>query len=152
MHSKIIFKVFGLLLMVYSISLLPPIMVAAYYQDGGLYAFSGVLIGVLLTGLLIWYPVRNHSRELKIRDGFLIVVMFWTVLGLAGALPFYLAKDVPLSLTDAIFESFSGLTTTGATVIVGLDSLPHAIVWYRQQLQWIGGMGIIVLAVAILPM
>jgi trk system potassium uptake protein TrkH len=138
--------------MVYSISLLPPIMVAAYYQDGGLYAFSGVLIGVLLTGLLIWYPVRNHSRELKIRDGFLIVVMFWTVLGLAGALPFYLAKDVPLSLTDAIFESFSGLTTTGATVIVGLDSLPHAILWYRQQLQWMGGMGIIVLAVAILPM
>jgi len=152
MHSKIILKVFGLLLMVYSISLLPPIMVAAIYQDGGLYAFSSVLLGVLLTGLLIWYPVRNYSKELKIRDGFLIVVMFWTVLGLAGALPFYLAKDVPLSLTDAIFESFSGLTTTGATVIVGLDSLPHAILWYRQQLQWMGGMGIIVLAVAILPM
>jgi len=152
MHSKIILKVFGLLLMVYSISLLPPVMVAAIYQDGGLYAFISVLLGVLFTGLLIWYPVRNYSKELKIRDGFLIVVMFWTVLGLAGALPFYLATDVPLSLTDAIFESFSGLTTTGATVIVGLDSLPHAILWYRQQLQWMGGMGIIVLAVAILPM
>ena len=152
MHSKIIFKVFGLLLMVYSISLLPPIMIALYYQDGGLWAFVQVLIGVLLTGLIIWYPVRNHSRELKIRDGFIVVVMFWTVLGFAGALPFYIDKDVPLSLTDSIFESFSGLTTTGATVIIGLDELPHAVLWYRQQLQWMGGMGIIVLAVAILPM
>lgn len=152
MHSKIILKVFGILLMVYSISLLPPIIVALYYGDGGLYSFSSALIGVLLTGLLIWYPVRNHSRELKIRDGFLIVVMFWTVLGLAGAIPFYFANDVKLTLTDAIFESFSGLTTTGATVMVGLDTLPHSILWYRQQLQWMGGMGIIVLAVAILPM
>ena len=152
MHSKIIFKVFGLLLMVYSISLLPPIMIALYYQDGGLWAFVQVMIGVLLTGLIIWYPVRNYSRELKIRDGFIVVVMFWTVLGFTGALPFYIDKDVPLSLTDSIFESFSGLTTTGATVIIGLDELPHAVLWYRQQLQWMGGMGIIVLAVAILPM
>mgnify|MGYP000079539661 CR=1 FL=1 len=138
--------------MVYSISLLPPIMIALYYQDGGLWAFVQVLVGVLLTGLIIWYPVRNHSRELKIRDGFIVVVMFWTVLGFAGSLPFYIDKDVPLSLTDSIFESFSGLTTTGATVIIGLDELPHAVLWYRQQLQWMGGMGIIVLAVAILPM
>ena len=152
MHSKIILKVFGILLMVYSVSLLPPILVALYYQDGGLYSFSSVLLGVLLAGLAIWYPVRNHRQDLKIRDGFLIVVMFWVVLGLAGAIPFYFAEDVRLSITDAIFESFSGLTTTGATVMVGLDSLPHSILWYRQQLQWMGGMGIIVLAVAVLPM
>lgn len=152
MNSKMILKVFGILLMVYSVSLLPPILVSLIYQDGGLYSFSGVLLGVLITGLLLWYPVRNHSQDLKIRDGFLIVVMFWTVLGLTGALPFVIAEDVRLSFTDAIFESFSGLTTTGATVIIGLDELPHAILWYRQQLQWMGGMGIIVLAVAILPM
>jgi len=138
--------------MVFSFSLLPPIMISLYYQDGGFFAFSEVLLGVLFTGLVIWYPVRNHSRELKIRDGFIIVVMFWTVLGFAGALPFYIDQNVPLSLTDSIFESFSGLTTTGATVIIGLDELPHAVLWYRQQLQWMGGMGIIVLAVAILPM
>jgi len=152
MHSKIILKVFGILLMVFSISLLPPIIVAMIYQDGGLYAFSGTLAGVLLTGLLMWYPVRNYSQDLKIRDGFIVVVMFWTVLGLTGAIPFVLSSDVQLSVTDAVFESFSGLTTTGATVITGLDTLPHAILWYRQQLQWMGGMGIIVLAVAILPM
>ncbi len=152
MHSKIILKVLGLLLMVFSLSLVPPVLIALYYQDGALAAFLDVLIGVLILGLLLWYPVRNHSQDLKIRDGFLIVVMFWTVLGFVGALPFYIEKDIPLSLTDAIFESFSGLTTTGATILNGLDDMPHAILWYRQQLQWMGGMGIIVLAVAILPM
>jgi len=152
MHSKIITKVIGILLMVYSISLVPPILISLYYQDGATYSFIGVMIGVLLAGLLLWYPVRNHKRELKIRDGFLVVVLFWTVLGLVGALPFYFEPEVPLTLTDSIFESFSGLTTTGATVMSGLDNMPHAILWYRQQLQWLGGMGIIVLAVAILPM
>lgn len=152
MHSKIITKVLGLLLMLYSVSLVPPLLVSLVYRDGATFAFSSVLIGVLLLGLLLWYPIRNHKQDLKIRDGFLVVVMFWSVLGLVGALPLYIEKEVPLSLTDAIFESFSGLTTTGATVMSGLDNMPHAILWYRQQLQWMGGMGIIVLAVAILPM
>ena len=152
MHSKIITKVIGLLLMVYSISLVPPVLVSLIYQDGGTNSFVGVMLGVFLAGLLLWYPTRNHKRELKIRDGFLVVVLFWTVLGMVGALPFYFEPQVPLTLTDSIFESFSGLTTTGATVMSGLDTMPHAILWYRQQLQWMGGMGIIVLAVAILPM
>lgn len=152
MHSKIITKVLGLLLMLYSVSLVPPLLVSLVYRDGATFAFSSVLIGVLLLGLVLWYPIRNHKQDLKIRDGFLVVVMFWSVLGLVGALPLYIEKEVPLSLTDAIFESFSGLTTTGATVMSGLDNMPHAILWYRQQLQWMGGMGIIVLAVAILPM
>lgn len=151
MHSKIIVKVIGLLLMIFSLSLVPPVIIALLYQDGALMAFVSVMLGILLLGLIMWWPVRNHKRDLKVRDGFLVVVLFWTVLGFAGALPFYIEKEVPLSLTDAIFESFSGLTTTGATVLSGLDSMPHAILWYRQQLQWMGGMGIIVLAVAVLP-
>ncbi len=152
MHSKIVLKILGLLLMVFSASLVPPVLIALIYQDGALISFVKVLIGVLVLGVLLWYPTRNYQQELKIRDGFLIVVIFWTVLGFFGALPFYIEKAVPLSLTDAIFESFSGLTTTGATILTGLDEMPHAILWYRQQLQWMGGMGIIVLAVAILPM
>jgi trk system potassium uptake protein TrkH len=152
MHYKIIVKILGLLLMLFSLSLLPPIMVSLIYQDGATLAFTTAMIGLLIIGLALWLPVRHHRQELKIRDGFLVVVMFWTVLGLVGALPFYIEHEVPLSLTDSIFESFSGLTTTGATVLTGLDNLPHAILWYRQQLQWMGGMGIIVLAVAILPM
>ena len=96
--------------------------------------------------------MRNARADLRLREGFLIVVLFWVVLGLSGALPFFLSENVDISFTNAVFESVSGLTTTGATVIIGLDSLPRSIAFYRQELQWLGGMGIIVLAVAILPM
>ena len=89
---------------------------------------------------------------MRLRDGFLVVASFWTVLGTFGAAPLYFDDTLSLSITDAIFESISGLTTTGATVLTGLDALPKSILYYRQQLQWLGGMGIIVLAVAILPM
>lgn len=152
MQAQIIIKILGLFLMIYSISLLPPIAVALIYQDGALDAFTSALALTLIVGTILWYPNRRHRRELKIRDGFIIVVMFWTALGLVGSLPLVLEEQVPISITDAIFESFSGLTTTGATILTGLDNMPHAILWYRQQLQWLGGMGIIVLAVAILPM
>ncbi|WP_029936307.1 TrkH family potassium uptake protein [Thiomicrospira pelophila] len=152
MQFQIIIKILGLLLMVYSLSLLPPIAVALIYKDGALIAFLSAMVLTQVTGLSLWLPNRKHKRELKIRDGFIIVVMFWTALGLVGALPFLLEEEVPISISDAIFESFSGLTTTGATILSGLDTMPHAILWYRQQLQWLGGMGIIVLAVAILPL
>lgn len=152
MHSKIILKVLGILLMVFSLTLIPPFIIALIYQDGGMSDFGLSAIGLFIAGFLLWFPSRKSHHDLKIRDGFLIVVMFWTVLGFAGAVPMYFASTIYISLTDAIFESFSGLTTTGATVINGLDALPHSLLWYRQQLQWLGGMGIIVLAVAILPM
>ena len=155
MRGRMILKIISILLTVYSISLLPPIVVALIYQDGALWAFAGTMILTLITGGIGWYVFRKERASLKIRDGFLVVVIFWSVLGLVGALPLHYAHyagNMHLSWTDAVFESFSGLTTTGATVITGLDDLPHAILWYRQQLQWLGGMGIIVLAVAILPM
>jgi trk system potassium uptake protein TrkH len=96
--------------------------------------------------------VRGQHRELRVRDGFVVVALFWTVLAVVGALPFALAEQPHMSFTDAMFESMSGLTTTGATVITGIDHLPKSIQFYRQELQWLGGMGIIVLAVAVLPM
>jgi trk system potassium uptake protein TrkH len=80
------------------------------------------------------------------------VALFWSVLGTAGALPLILSDATPVSFTDAVFESISGLTTTGSTVLIGLDTLPYSILFYRQELQWLGGMGIIVLALAVLPM
>ena len=138
--------------MLFSITLLPSIIVAYLYHDGGLTTFITVMMVLFSLGLLLWYPVHNYVQELKVRDGFFIVVMFWTILGFMGAIPFYLGPSIVISPTDAIFESFSGLTTTGATVLTGLDHLPHSFLWYRQQLQWMGGLGIIVLAVAILPM
>ena len=152
MRPTAVQKVLGLLLMIFSLTMLPPLGVSYHYADGTAEAFLTALVLLLGLGTLIWLPVAKSRDELKLRDGFLVVALFWSVLGLAGALPFILAAEPHLSLTDAAFESISGLTTTGATVIIGLDQLPPAILYYRQQLQWLGGMGIIVLAVAILPM
>ncbi|MAT66597.1 MAG: potassium transporter [Gammaproteobacteria bacterium] len=145
-------RILGLLLMVFSTTLLPPVAVALIYRDGAITPFLEAFGLVLAAGLLIWWPARRNKRELRLRDGFLIVVLFWVVLGLVGALPLYLSPQPAIGLTDAVFESMSGLTTTGATVLTGIDYLPHSILFYRQQLQWMGGMGIIVLAVAVLPM
>ena len=111
-----------------------------------------VKLPTVFLGGLMWLPVRHHREELRVRDGFLIVTFFWLVLGFAGALPLALSAQPELSVTDAVFESFSGLTTTGATIISHIDGLPASILFYRQLLQWLGGMGIIVLAVAIMPM
>ncbi len=152
MQLSAIQRVLGLLLMIFSLSMLPPALVGWHYGDGEVMPFLHGFILVLGVGLLAWWPVRRERRELKLRDGFLIVVLFWTVLSLSGAIPLYLADKPNLSLTDAVFEAVSGLTTTGATVLSGIDSLPHSILFYRQQLQWLGGMGIVVLAVAILPL
>ncbi|NEX19647.1 potassium transporter [Thiorhodococcus mannitoliphagus] len=145
-------KVLGLLLTIFSFTMLPPALVAMIYQDGAIWPFLFAFGLILIAGLLIFLPVSRSQHVLRLRDGFLVVVLFWTTLGLAGSLPFLLSPSPDISPTDAIFESLSGLTTTGATVIIGLDALPKSILYYRQQLQWLGGMGIIVLAVAVLPM
>lgn len=152
MDLKVVQRILGLLLTVFSLTMLPPVLVGLLYGDGAVGAFLITFLLTLALGVVIWLPVRRYVRDMRLRDGFVVVVMFWAVLGLFGGLPFLLAEQLPLSVTDAVFESLSGLTTTGATVIIGLDGLPHALLFYRQQLQWLGGMGIIVLAVAILPM
>lgn len=145
-------RILGILLSLFSITMLPPIAVSLFYQDGADQAFVTAFVILLVTGILFWLPVRQHRKELKIRDGFIVVVMFWITLGLSGALPFFLTTYPAMSFTDAVFESMSGLTTTGATVLTRLDTLPEAVLFYRQFLQWLGGMGIVVLAVAILPL
>lgn len=152
MHFAIIFRVLGLLLMLFSLTLMPPFIVSIIYRDGTHIAFILSFIIIFVIGLSAWSPVYKSSQDLRTRDGFVITALFWAVLGIAGSLPFILAERTDLSLTDAVFESVSGLTTTGATVITGLDDLPQSILFYRQQLQWLGGIGIIVIAVAILPM
>ncbi|RUO76400.1 TrkH family potassium uptake protein [Pseudidiomarina taiwanensis] len=152
MRFRGILRILGLLICLFSVTLLPPALVALIYADGGGVAFMLAFAVSLVIGFVVWYPNRHDRSDLKARDGFLLTVLFWTVLGSVGVLPFLFTEQLPLSVTDAVFESFSGLTTTGATVLHGIDSLPHSILFYRQQLQWLGGMGIIVLAVAILPM
>ena len=145
-------RILGLLLVIFSSTQIPPMIVSIIYIDGAFEPFFYAFAITLITGIVMWLPVKNYRKELRLRDGFLVVVLFWTVLGIFGAIPFILSSQIVISNTDAIFESISGLTTTGATVISGLDNLPKSILYYRQQLQWLGGMGIIVLAVAIMPM
>ncbi len=152
MQLFVIQRILGILLMVFSTTMLPPILISVIYNDGALVPFFDAFLVTLVTGFICWLPVKSYSRDLRLRDGFLIVVLFWTVLGLFGSLPLILSDQLQMSVMDAIFESISGLTTTGATVLTGIDYLPKAIQFYRQQLQWLGGMGIIVLAVAIMPM
>lgn len=150
MHWRAIIRLFGLLLMFYSLSFIPSLIVSLFYADGQWLTFIGSTFTVFLLGLALWLGNFYQRQELSVRDGFLVVTLFWFLLGLVGALPFYLSLH--LNFTDAVFESISGFTTTGATVIVGLDQLPQSILYHRQQIQWLGGMGIIVLAVAILPL
>ena len=152
MRLRVIQKILGLLLSIFSLVLLPPLLISLATDDGASKAFAFAIVLSLSAGLSLWLPVRRLEGDLKLRDGFLVVVLFWLVLGLSGAVPFLIAENPVMSVADAVFESMSGLTTTGATVIVGIDHLPPSILFYRQLLQWLGGMGIIVLAVAILPM
>jgi trk system potassium uptake protein TrkH len=146
-----IIRILGLLVSLFSVTMLPPALVSLIYGDGGGLAFVVAFIFTLITGLAFWYPHRQEKADLRAKEGFLIVVLFWTVLATFGSLPFALLDQPQMSITDSLFESFSSLTTTGATVIEGLDFMPKAVLFYRAQLQWLGGMGIIVLAVAILP-
>ncbi len=147
-----IFRVLGLLLMIFSVSMLTPLIIYFIYHDGMVRPFVISFFLTLGTGLLLWLPTHRQQRELKVRDGFLVVFLFWVVLSFFGALPFYLNFYPHLNFTDALFESVSGLTTTGGTVLTHLDLMPHDILYYRQQLTLLGGVGIIVLALAILPL
>lgn len=142
-------RILGILIMLFSCSMLLPALVGVWYGEDVREAFITSFLVTMVVGFVTWLPVRGQRKELRTRDGYLITVLFWLVLGLFGAVPLYL---LDMSVSDAVFESFSGITTTGATVLTGLDDLPRSMLFYRQMLQWMGGMGIVVLAVAILPM
>lgn len=150
MHWRSIIRLFGILLMFYSLNFVPSLAISVYAADGEWKVFTLSLLSVVAIGLVLWGLNHNQRDELSVRDGFLVVALFWILLGLVGALPFLFGLH--LDITDSVFESISGFTTTGATVVQGLDRLPISILYHRQQIQWLGGMGIIVLAVAILPL
>ncbi|MDC3315738.1 TrkH family potassium uptake protein [Candidatus Thioglobus sp.] len=153
MQLSIVAKTIGLLLMVFSFAQVPPIIVDLIYSEGEYFSFILSFTLTALGGLILWWPFKDTKKDFRLREGVLIVVCFWIVLSLFGTLPFLITDSISsLSFSEAFFESMSGLTTTGATVLSQLDDLPKSILFYRQQLQWLGGMGIIVLAVAVLPL
>ncbi|MDD5056941.1 MAG: potassium transporter TrkG [Sideroxydans sp.] len=141
----------GLMLVMFSISYILPISAAVIYHDNTLYEFLLAMLGTFGMGLLLWILTRRYKGELSIRHGYLLVVAMWTAMPAVATLPLLLVIN-GLSFTDAYFETMSGITTTGATVLTGLDFLPPAINVWRHELNWLGGMGIIVLAVAVLPL
>jgi trk system potassium uptake protein len=146
-----IMPLLGLIAMAMSLSHLVPITVALLLEDGHADSFGISMAINFLAGFTAWAATRQYQRELNIREGILLVVFVWTGGSLFATLPLLLV--IPgLSFTDAFFEAVSGLTATGATVLSGLDDLPPSINVWRAELQWLGGMGVIVLAVAILPM
>ncbi len=150
MHLKVITRGVGALSMGFSLTLLAPIAVSLFYQDGEIWHLTASFATIFLCGALLWLASLGPQAKLRRRDGFLVVALFWLLLGLLGIFPFLFGLRMPF--IDSLFESVSGLTTTGATVISGLDQLPRSLLLYRQELQWFGGMGLVVLAVAVMPM
>ena len=152
MQYLLVLRVLGILLMVFGATFIPPMAVGWLMGDTHLQPFGiGFLLAVSI-GAVLFFSTRHIRREMKLRDGLLVVVSFWVVLGLIGSVPIYLQPGLGLSFSQAVFESVSGITTTGATVITGLDHQPASLLFYRQQLQWLGGLGILVLVVAFLPL
>lgn len=135
----------------YAVLLLVPTLVSYLYHDSAFNAFAGTALATLAGSSAVWAATRKHDRELRPRDGFTLVFLLWLGFAAISALPFYLYFP-NISYTDAFFEAVSGLTTTGATVMSSLDTLAPSLNFWRHMMNWLGGMGIIVLAVAILPM
>jgi len=146
-----VIHVLGLMLVVFSVTYLIPLVASLLYDDGTIFDFLLAMVWTMAIGFLMWLLTRRYKGELSIRHGYLLVVGMWMAMSAVATLPLLLVIS-GLSFTDAYFETMSAMTTTGATVLVGLDYLPPAINIWRCELQWVGGMGIIVLAVAILPL
>ncbi len=146
-----VIHVLGSMLMMFSMTYALPVATTVLYQDGHLGDFLIAAASCLVTGGVLWRVTLPHKRELRSRDGFLLVTLGWILMSAIGSIPLLVALP-GLSFTDAFFETLSGLSTTGATVLVGIEHLPPSINLWRHALQWYGGMGIIVLVVAILPL
>lgn len=144
-------RIMGAIIAASSLISLPPLLIALALDEKTVFAFLKSMAIPGIIGLMLWWPVRHVRYELRLRDGFLITTAIWIIASLITAMPFTLAAPY-LSYTDAVFEAASGLTTTAATTIIGLDALPRSMLFFRQSLNFYGGMGIVILAIAILPM
>ena len=141
----------GLIVLIFGLLMGFPLGVSFFLDDGATRAFDHAILLTGGAGLVLWLPTRGVRRDLRPRDGFLLVALTWVVMPVFGAIP--LRGYMPeLSLVDAYFEAVSGLTATGATVLSGLDAMPISVNLWRTFMHWIGGMGVIVLVVAILPL
>lgn len=144
-------NVFSTVVMIFALTMAAPLVVSLIYDDAALLMYDEAIAITFIAGVIMRLTTMHRRRELMPRDGFLLVFMVWTILPAFATLPLMLYID-NLSFTDAYFETVSGITTTGSTVLSNLDQLPPSINFWRCELVWLGGMGLIVLAVAILPL
>ena len=151
LNYKIIFHLMGLLLTVNGGFMVLSSLVSFIYKDGIAYDMVQAGIVTIIIGALIMMITKKNRKELQKRDGFVIVTFGWIFMSLTGTLPYLFTGTIP-SFTNAFFETMSGYTTTGATILNDIESLPEGILFWRSITHWIGGMGIIVLAIAILPL
>ncbi|TYL42950.1 TrkH family potassium uptake protein [Dickeya sp. ws52] len=148
----VITRLCSFLIMLYSLSMLPPSLVALWFREKSFFAFLYTFLLVFPVGVAGWMSTRQQFSRVFPREGFLIIVIFWLLFSLISALPLTISSDLNISFTDAMFEGVSGITTTGGSVLSNIDNLPKSILFYRSQLNFIGGLGVIVVAVALLPM
>ena len=149
MAVKSIINLFSILVAFFSLSLLVPLVVSFIFDDGSSNIFVTTFLVIFIPSIIAWQLTKKSKEEMGVKEGFVIITLFWIVLSLVGSMPFYLYG---MSFVDSFFESMSGITTTGATVISGLNNKPESVLFYRQLLQWMGGMGLIVLAIAVMPL
>ena len=151
LNYQIILHVMGLLLLCNGGFMLLATLVSWFYQDGVTLEISTAALITLFVGTLLMFSTRGHSKEVKIREGYIIVTFGWIFMALSGALPYVISESIP-RFTNAFFETMSGYTTTGASILNDIEAIPKGILFWRSLTHWIGGMGIIVLAIAILPL
>jgi trk system potassium uptake protein TrkH len=150
MNYKIILKILGYLLIIIAFSMIAPLIISMVTHQNDMKAFVISIVLTALTGFIL-SRIKIIKRRINTREGIAIVTLGWIIVSLFGALPFYISGSIP-SYVDAFFETVSGFTTTGATIINDIEVLPMGILFWRSFTHWIGGMGILVVAVAILPL
>ena len=151
MNFKIILHIMGLLLLCNGGFMLLAVIVSWYYEDGITLQISSASLLTMFIGTVLMFFTRGHRKEIKKREGYIVVTFGWIFMALSGTLPYIFSEAIP-DFTNAFFETMSGYTTTGATILNDIETIPKGILFWRSLTHWIGGMGIIVLAIAILPL
>ena len=149
-NFKIVYKILGSLLFLEALMMLTCLGIALYYGEEDTFAFLVSIVVTVLCGIILGYKGRNAENIMSRRDSYLIVTLTWTVFSLFGTIPFMVGGYLH-SFTDAYFETMSGFTTTGATIIDDVECLPHGILFWRSLTHWIGGLGIVFFTIAVLP-
>ena len=149
-HPKIISRILGLLLFIEAAFLVSALAVSLYYKEAKLNTYFYSLGAMVGTGLLLTYIGRGKERNISRKDGYIVVTLCWIIFSLFGAIPYYLSGSLP-SVTDAFFETMSGFSTTGATVVENVEALPCSILFWRAMTHWVGGLGIVFFTVAVFP-